>query len=176
MQKHAWRRESILWEFFITLRRLSLRVDNEILSHALLCLFTSVCLEFSKAFLIIYYWHSCGEIFDLSGNDIIIVGIKGPRLHFPLRQMKRQMGKIKNSIWSAKHTFRHAQTWAHCASYSDSLRSGLKSGAALMINERSIATLSVEVLLPDTHKHTTLSYFQPFREHRWTFSSSFANL
>lgn len=155
---------------------LALWVDNEILSHALLCLFTSVCLEFSKAFLIISYWRSCGEIFDLSGNDIIIVGIKGPRLHFPLRQMNRQMGKIKNSIWSAKHTFRHTQTRAHCASYSQSLWLGLKSGAALMINERSIATLSAEVLLPDTQKHTTLSYFSLICDLKWTFCCSFTDL
>lgn len=126
MQKRAWRRESGLWEYFITYH---ISVDNEILSHELLCLFTSVCLEFSKAFLIISYWHSCSEIFDLSGNDIIIVGIKGLRLHFPLRQMKRQMGKIKNSIWSAKHAFRHKHEFiVHLI---PRVRSGLKLGAAL---------------------------------------------
>lgn len=139
-----------LWECFITLTCLSLQVDNEKLSHALLCLFTSFCLGFSKAFLIICYWHSCSTIFDLSENDIIIVGIKRPRLHFPLRQMKRQMGKIKNLIWRAKHTFRHTQTRAHCESYSQSLRSNLKLGAVLMINERSITTVLADVLLPET--------------------------
>lgn len=130
---------------------LCLQVDNEKLSHALLCLFTSVCLGFSKAFLIICYWHSCGTIFDLSENDIIIVGVKRPRLHFPLRQMKRQMGKIKNSIWRAKHTFRHTHKHALIVNLIPRVLDQVWSlGAVLMINERSITTVSADVLLPVT--------------------------
>lgn len=169
MLKHAWRGESGFWECFITLTYLHLQVDNEILSQTLLCLFTSVCLQFSKAVLIISYWRSCGEIFDLSENDIIIVGIKGPWLHFPLRQMKRQMGKIKNSILSAKHTFRHTQTQAHCASYSQRLRSGLKLGAVLMINERNIPTLSADAFLPDTDTHKVIVFAQLLNQINPTF-------
>lgn len=35
-----------------------------------------------------------GEISDF-GDDIIISGIKGPQHHFPLQQMKRQMGRLR---------------------------------------------------------------------------------
>lgn len=78
-------------------------------------LWTCVCLQLSvlsksekkKSFLIISYWHSHGGLSDLSENDIFTSDIKGGEHHFPIQQMKRQMGKIKNSIWSEKHTFKY---------------------------------------------------------------------
>lgn len=144
------------WECFISLTCLCLQVDNEKLSHALLCLFTSVCLGFSKAFLIICYWHSCGTIFDLSENDIIIAGIKRPRLHFPLRQMKRQMGKIKNSIWRAKHTFRHTHKHALIVNLIPRVLDQVWSWELYSWLMKEVSLLYQQMCCSQTHKHTHL--------------------